>query len=90
MADGSQATSLVVSLTKGRTKIATQAGVAELRTGGAVKKIAAGESVVAGVPNPQTDDDDDDLSGGALAVLLLGCWRRCGRGSLRCFSRQRH
>ena len=46
VADGSQATSLVVSLTKGRTKIATQAGVAELRTGGAVKKIAAGESVM--------------------------------------------
>ena len=71
VADGSQATSFVVSLTKGTTKIATQAGVAELRTGGVVKKIAAGESVVAGVPNPQTDDDDDDLSGGALAVLLL-------------------
>jgi hypothetical protein len=70
VADGSQATSIVVSLTKGRTKIATQAGVAELRSGGAVKKIAAGESVVAGMPNPQTDDDDD-LSGGALAVLLL-------------------
>jgi FecR-like protein len=69
--DGTQATSFTVNVAKGNTAVATQAGVAELRAGGAVKQIAAGENAMAGTPNPQTDDDDDDLSGGALAVLLL-------------------
>jgi ferric-dicitrate binding protein FerR (iron transport regulator) len=71
VADGSQATSFVVSLTKGNTTISTQAGVVELRTGGAVKKIAAGESFAAGMPNPQAGSEGDDLTGGELAVLLL-------------------
>jgi hypothetical protein len=49
----------------------TLSGEAQFRTGTTVKQVAAGESAVAGTPNPQTDDDDDDMSGGALAVLLL-------------------
>jgi hypothetical protein len=69
--DGSQATTFTVSAIRGRTSVATLAGVAQFKAGGAVKQIAAGESATAGVPTPQTDDDDDDLSGGALAVLLL-------------------
>jgi len=43
----------------------------ELRAGGAVKQIAAGENATAGTPNPQTDDDGGGISGGALAVLLI-------------------
>ncbi|HZJ44097.1 MAG TPA: hypothetical protein VFD63_10040, partial [Pyrinomonadaceae bacterium] len=70
LVDGSQATSFTVSASRGRTSIATQAGVAQLRAGGSVKQIAAGESATAGTPKP-ADDDDDGLSGGALAVLLL-------------------
>ena len=69
--DGSQATSFTVVASRGRTTVTTQSGLAELRSGGSVKQIAAGSSATAGTPNPQTDDDDDDMSGGALAVLLL-------------------
>ena len=69
--DGKQATSFSVSATRGRTSMTTLSGVAEFRTGTTTKQVAAGESAVAGTPNPQTDDDDDDMSGGALAVLLL-------------------
>jgi len=69
--DGSQATSFTASTSRGRTSVATQAGIAEFRSGGTVKQIAAGESATAGTPNPQADDDDDGMSGGALAVLLL-------------------
>jgi hypothetical protein len=69
--DGSQATSFTANSSQGRTSVATQSGVAEFRSGGSVKQIAAGESATAGTPNPQADDDDDGLSGGALAVLLL-------------------
>jgi hypothetical protein len=69
--DGSKATSFTVNVSRGRTSVATVAGIAQLRTGGSVKQIAAGESATAGMPSPQTDDDDDGLSGGALAVLLL-------------------
>jgi ferric-dicitrate binding protein FerR (iron transport regulator) len=69
--DGTQATTFTVSSFRGRTSVATQSGLAEFRTGGTSKQVAAGESATAGVPNPQTDDDDDDMSGGALAVLLL-------------------
>ncbi len=68
--DGSQATSFTVNAKRGNTVVSTQAGVVELRAGGAARQIAAGESGTAGTPNPQTDDDDG-LSGGALAVLLL-------------------
>ena len=69
--DGSKATSFTVVASRGRTTVSTQSGLAELRSGGSVKQIAAGSSATAGTPNPQTDDDDDDMSGGALAVLLL-------------------
>jgi ferric-dicitrate binding protein FerR (iron transport regulator) len=69
--DGSQATTFTVSATRGRTSVATLAGIAQFKAGGTVKQIAAGESATAGTPNPQGDDDDDGLSGGALAVLLL-------------------
>jgi ferric-dicitrate binding protein FerR (iron transport regulator) len=69
--DGKEATSFSVSASRGRTSMTTLSGIAEFRTGTTVKQVAAGESAVAGTPNPQTDDDDDDMSGGALAVLLL-------------------
>jgi ferric-dicitrate binding protein FerR (iron transport regulator) len=68
--DGTQATTFTVMASRGRTHVATLSGVAQFKTGGAVKQIAAGESATAGTPNPQ-GDDDDGLSGGALAVLLL-------------------
>jgi len=70
--DGSQATSFTANASRGQFSVSTQAGVAEFRSGGSVKQIAAGGSATAGTPNPQgSDDDDDGLSGGALAVLLL-------------------
>jgi len=69
--DGSQATSFTVNAKRGNTAVSTEVGHVELRAGGAVKQIAAGESGTAGTPNPQTDDDDDGLSSGALAALLL-------------------
>lgn len=69
--DGKEATSFTVSASRGRTSMTTLSGVVEFRTGTTAKTVAAGESAMAGVPNPQTDDDDDDMSGGALAVLLL-------------------
>ena len=69
--DGSQATSFTVNASRGRTSLATQTGLAQLRSGGSVKQVAAGESATAGTPNPQGDKDDEGLSGGALAALLL-------------------
>ena len=69
--DGTQPTTFTVSASRGRTHVATLAGLAQFRAGGATKQIAAGDSATAGTPNPQGDDDDDGLSGGALAVLLL-------------------
>jgi len=69
--DGSQSTSFTVNATHGRTSIATEAGLAQLRADGTVKQIAAGESATAGMPSPQAKDDEGGLSGGALAVLLL-------------------
>ncbi|HKZ78294.1 MAG TPA: hypothetical protein VJ124_08210 [Pyrinomonadaceae bacterium] len=69
--DGSEATSFGVTVEKSGTALATQAGRAELRSGGAVKLVAAGESATVGMPLPQTPPSDDGLSGGRLAVLLL-------------------
>ena len=66
--DGSQATSVTVEVVDGVTSLTTTSGIAQLHVSGAVKHVAAGESVNS---TPQTDDDDDDMSGGALAVLLL-------------------
>jgi ferric-dicitrate binding protein FerR (iron transport regulator) len=70
--DGTQATTFNASLANGNTTVSTEAGLAELRAGTTVTKIAAGESGVAGTPQAKTDDDDDHgLSSGALAALLL-------------------
>lgn len=71
--DGSQATSFTVNVVKGITTLTTHSGLAELRSGGAVNKVAAGESATAGTPDAKTDpgDDDDKLNGGELAALLL-------------------
>ena len=71
LVDGSQATSFTVNAMRGRTSIATNSGLAQLRAGGSLKQIAAGESATAGTPTPDDKDDDGGLSGGALAVLLL-------------------
>jgi phage baseplate assembly protein gpV len=75
--DGSKATSFTVTASRGRTTLVTQTGMAELRSGGSVKQVAAGSSASAGTPNPQDKDcptgdcPDLGLSGGALAALLL-------------------
>lgn len=71
MVDGSQATSFTANLENGNTMVNTDAGLAELRSGATVTKIAAGESGVAGTPQAKSDDDDHKLSGGALAAILL-------------------
>ncbi|HUE84194.1 MAG TPA: hypothetical protein VMM84_18985 [Pyrinomonadaceae bacterium] len=70
VADGSEPTSFTVNTARGNTALTTDTGVAELRAGGTVKQVAAGESATAGMPNPQVDDDGG-ISGGALAALLL-------------------
>lgn len=71
--DGSHATSFTVDVAHGNTALATESGLAELRTAGVVKAIAAGESATAGSPSPQAKkgDEDEGMSGGKLAVLLL-------------------
>ncbi len=71
LVDGSQATSFTASTENGNTTVATEAGLAELRSGATVTRIAAGESGVAGTPQAKPDDSDHKLSGGALAALLL-------------------
>jgi len=73
LVDGSQTTSFTVKVVNGVTSLTTHSGVAELRTGGSVKHVAAGESATAGTPNPQAGDDDDDLtSGETFALVALG------------------
>jgi len=71
--DGSQPTSFTVNIVKGITSLTTHSGLAELRTGGTVKQVAAGEYATAGTPAPQTGpgDDNDGLSSGELAALLI-------------------
>lgn len=70
--DGSQATSFNVTTKNGATVVATEAGLAELRSGGAVKQIAAGENGTTGTPNPQTTSDaDGGLSGAGMAAVVL-------------------
>jgi len=72
--DGSLATSFTVNTSNGNTVVATESGLAELKSATAVTKIAAGENGVAGTPQGGTakkDDDDHKLSRGALAALLL-------------------
>jgi hypothetical protein len=75
--DGSQTTSFTVKVVDGVTSLTTHSGVAELRTGGSVKHVAAGESATAGTPQTQQPgypgDDDDDLSSGeTFALVALG------------------
>jgi hypothetical protein len=73
--DGKDATTFSVSASRGRTILSTRAGLAELRSGGSVKQVAAGSSATAGTPTPEDcpsgDCPDYGLSGGALAALLL-------------------
>ena len=69
--DGKQATAFTVNTQNGNTVVATEAGIAELKSGATVTHIAAGESGVAGTPQAKKDDDDGHkLSGGALFALL--------------------
>lgn len=69
--DGSQTTAFTASFDKGKTTVTTEAGLAELRSGATVTRIAAGESGVAGTPQTTSSNEDDKLSGGALAAILL-------------------
>ena len=72
--DGSNATAFTVDAAHGNTVVATESGLAELRAGGAVKQIAAGENAVAGTPNPLpqgTPTSDEGLHGSQLAALLI-------------------
>jgi ferric-dicitrate binding protein FerR (iron transport regulator) len=72
MVDGSQATTFSVNTENGNTAVSTESGLAELRSGKTVTKIAAGESGTAGTPEPQAKGDDEGgLHGGALAAILL-------------------
>jgi len=71
LVDGSQATSFTVNAMRGRTSIATNSGLAQLRAGGTLKQIAAGESATAGTPTPDDKDDEGGIHGSALAILLL-------------------
>lgn len=71
LVDGSQATSFTVNTENGNTAVATEAGLAELRSGTTVTKIAAGSNGTAGTPQAKKDDDDEHgLHGGALFALL--------------------
>jgi len=72
MVDGSQATTFSVNTENGNTTVATELGLAELRSGKTVTRIAAGESGTAGTPQAKPDNDDEGgLHGGALAALLI-------------------
>ena len=74
--DGSQATSFTVSVVKGITSLTTHSGIAQLRVGGSVKRVAAGESATAGTPVQAAGCGGAPcaargLSSGALAAILL-------------------
>jgi hypothetical protein len=69
----------VVDVDCGNTVVATQAGNVELRSGSAVKQVAAGSQDTAGTAQPGSRctrltraSTFGALSGGALALLLLG------------------
>jgi hypothetical protein len=73
--DGSQPTSFTVNVVNGVTSLTTHSGVAELRSDGSVRQIAAGETATAGLPNaPDTPgEDDDDLgTGETFALVAVG------------------
>ena len=78
-ADSSQPNVFLVDVECGNTQVSTQSGRVELRSGNAVKQIAAGSQDTAGTAQPGSrctrltrDTDFGDLDGGALALLLLG------------------
>jgi len=68
--DGTQATTFTVGAAD-KTSVNTEVGVAELKAGNNVTRIAAGESGASGTPQTTTSDDDGKLSTGALAAILL-------------------
>lgn len=79
VADNSSPNVFVVDVECGNTVVATQAGRVELRAGGTVKQVAAGNQDVVGTAQPGSrctrltrDTQFGALSGGALALLLLG------------------
>ena len=71
--DGSQPTTFTASVENGITIVTTQSGLAELRSGAKVTKVAAGETGTAGTGTPQakTDDEEHGIHGSALAALLI-------------------
>jgi hypothetical protein len=77
VADASQAASFMVDVECGDTRVASQAGLVELRAAGKVTAVAAGSTETAGTPQPGTrctrlqKPPMPGLSGGALAALLL-------------------
>ena len=79
VADNTSPNVFVVDVECGNTVVATQSGRVELRAGGAVKQVAAGNQDTAGTAQPGSrctrltrDTDFGDLDGGRLALLLLG------------------
>lgn len=79
VADNSSPNVFVVDVECGNTIVSTQAGRVELRAGSTVKQIAAGNQDTAGTAQPGSrctrltrDTEFGALSGGALALLLLG------------------
>ena len=79
VADASSPNVFVVDVECGNTVVATQSGRVELRAGSAVKQIAAGNQDTAGTAQPGSrctrltrDTNFGSLSGGSLALLLLG------------------
>ncbi|HLL76268.1 MAG TPA: hypothetical protein VK421_13535 [Pyrinomonadaceae bacterium] len=79
VADNSAPNVFVVDVECGNTIVSTQAGRVELRSGSTVKQIAAGNQDTAGTAQPGSrctrltrDTDFGSLSGGSLALLLLG------------------
>jgi len=71
VSNGNQANSFTVDTARGNTVVTSESGVAELRSGGVVTHIAAGESGTAGMPNPMPQGGDGGMTGGQIAALLL-------------------
>ena len=77
VADASQAAGFMVDVECGDTRVASQAGLVELRAAGKVTPVAAGSTGTAGTPQPGTRctrltrPDMPGIGGGALAALLL-------------------
>ncbi len=78
VADNSQPNVFTVNVECGNMEVATQSGRVELRAGGSVKQVAAGNQDTAGTAQPGSrctrltrETNFGSLSGGALAALLL-------------------